>query len=128
MLNSITKVRFDQAGIRILWAEAALFSILFGVIFRSCPVAIVLFLILFAFLHSQSRAIYAVFILSFLWGLIFAGLVIDFGWGWALVLGGIVFYKGLRIHLRDLKRSPDEWDFTGNDWKQNWHLGRQNLN
>ena len=112
----------------ILWAEAALFSILFGVIFRSWPIAVLLFSVLYAILHSQSRPIYAVFILSFLWGFIFAGLAIDFGWGWALALWGIVFYKGIRIHLRELKRSLDELDYTGNDWSQNLYLGRQNLN
>ena len=124
----ITRVRFDKASTRILWTETILFSALFGMIFRSWPIAILLFSVLFTFLHNQSRAIYAVFILSFLWGFIFAGIAIDFGWVWALVLGGIVFYKGIRIHLRDLKRSPDEWDYAGKDWSQNWHLGRQNLN
>jgi len=131
MLNNIAKVRFDQAGMRVLWSEAVLFSVLFGVIFRSCPVAIVLFTILFAFLYSQSKAVYAVFILSFLWGLIFAGLAIDFGWGLALALWGIVFYKGVRIHLRELKRSWDDPIFTAENavaWKGNWFLGRQNLN
>jgi hypothetical protein len=128
LMRNVTRIRFDQASIRILWTEAFLFSALFGVIFRSCPVAIIFFLILFAFLHSQSRAVYAVFILSFLWGLIFAGLAINFGLGWELALWGIVFYKGVRIHFRDLKRSPDEWDFAENDWGKNWQLRRQNLN
>ncbi len=124
----IVRVRFDKASMRILGAEAVLFSALFGVIFRSWPVAMVLFLALFSLLHNQSRAVYAVFILSFLWGFIFAGLTIDFGWVWALVLGGMVFYKGIKIHLRELKRSPNKWDFAGSNWSQSWHLGRQNLN
>jgi len=127
-ISWITRVRFDKSAMKILWVEAALFSALFGVIFRSCPVAIMLFLILFAFLHNQNRAVYAVFILSSLWGLIFAGLAIDFGWGWALALWGIVFYKGIRIHLRELNRSSDELHFVGSDWRQYWHLGSQNFN
>ena len=91
MLNSIAKIRFDQSGMRILWAEAVLFSALFGMIYRSWPVGIALFLILFAFLYSHSRAVYAVFILSFLWGLIFAGLAIDFGWRLGLSIMGNSF-------------------------------------
>lgn len=63
--------------------------------------------------------------------MIFAALGFDAGgWIWALTLGGFVFYKGVRIHLRDLNQVDM---FSGNlnngvDWRQNWHLGRQNLN
>lgn len=130
LIRNITRVQFDQRSIKILWSEAALFSILFGVVFRSWPVAVILFMIQFTFLHGQGRAVYAVFILSFLWGFIFAGLGFDAGgWIWALALGGFVFYKGVRVHFRDLKQ---EDIFSGSiktvGWSQDWNFGRQNLN
>ena len=131
MFLGMNLVRFDERGMRILWGEAILFSALFGLVYHSCLIGIALFLILFAFLYSQSRAVYAVFILSFLWGLIIAGLAIDFGWGWALALWAIVFYKGVKIHFRELKRSSDDLVFTVADadaWRGNWFLGPQNSN
>lgn len=63
-IRSIMQMQFDPKSMRILWAEAVLFSVLFGMIYRSWPVSIALFLILFAFLYSQSRAVYAVFVTS----------------------------------------------------------------
>jgi hypothetical protein len=41
--------------------------------------------------------------------MIFADLGYDGGgWIWALVLGGFVFYKGIRIHFRELTPSWGE--------------------
>ena len=131
MFLGMNLVRFDQKGIRILWGEAVLFSALFGLVYHSWLIGITLFVILSGFLFSQSRAVFAVFILSFLWGLIFAGLAIDFGWGWALALWAIVFYKGVRIHFRELKRSSDDLIYTAANaeiWRGNWYLGPQNHN
>jgi len=130
VIGNLAKIRFDARSMRVLWSEAVLFSILFGVVFRSWPVAVVLFMILFTFLQSQGRAVYAVFILSFLWGFIFAGLGFDAGgWIWALALGGFVFYKGVRIHFRDLKQEDIfSGSFKAAGWSQDWNFGRQNLN
>ena len=66
MLNIISKVRFDQSSMKILWAEAILFSGLFGVAHRSWLASIILFSILFILLRNPGNAVYVIFILSFL--------------------------------------------------------------
>ncbi len=125
-------MRFDKAGMRILWSEAVLFSVVFGIAHRSALVPLILFFVLYTLLRSPKRNIYAVVLLSFLWGLIFAALAFDAGgWLWSLALGGFVFYKGVRIHLRDLKQSWSDPILTAENavtWNGNWYFGRQNPN
>jgi len=129
MLKNFTQIRFDQKSMIILHSEAALFSIVIGIAYRSGLVSVILFSILFVLLRSPQRVIYAIFVLSFLWGMIFAALGFDAGgWIWAIALGGFVFYKGIRIHFRDLKQIDAFADYESWSWRQNWFLGRQNLN
>jgi len=89
------------------------------------------FLPLAILLSKPRTAVYTIFIICGLWTFVLSALGYGFG-GWigAVVVGTTVFYKGVRFHLRDLTRSHDEWqwDFIGQDWRQNWYLGRQNLN
>jgi len=132
ILKSFSEARFDQRGMMILWSEAGLFSIVFGIAYRSGLVSVILFSILFMLLRSPQRVIYAVFVLSFLWGMIFAALGYDGGgWIWALALGGFVFYKGVRIHFRELTLSWNDQIYTTKNavtGRGNWYLGGQNLN
>ena len=65
---------------------------------------------------------------GFLAGMIGYGL---FGWAWALLLGILALISGVKIHCRDLRRpfvSRTIEQFNANKWRQNWHLGPQNLN
>lgn len=122
--------RFEKNSMIILWSEAVLFSVVFGIAYRSGIVPVFLFGVLFYLLRSPKRIIYAVILLSFLWGLIFAALAYEAGgWIWALALGGFVIYRGIRIHLRDLKQEDVlPCALSAVDLTQNWNFGRQNLN
>ena len=122
--------RFQKDSMIILWTEAVLFSVVFGIAYRSVVVPVILFSVLFVLLRSPKRIMYAIVLLSLLWGIIFAALGYDGGgWIWALVLGGFVFYKGVRIHLRDLKQDDVfAGSFSSMGLVQNWNFGRHNLN
>jgi hypothetical protein len=114
---------------RILWLESFIFAVIFGLMFKTWVVWGVLFLVSAVLLSKPKTAVYTIFITCSLWTFLFAALGYGIaGWIGAVVVGLTVFYKGVRLHLRDLKRSSDEWDFVGHDWRQNWHLGRQNFN
>ncbi len=127
----ITRVRFDKKSTWLLWAEAFIFAVIYGLMFKTWVVWGILFLGSAVLLSKPRTAVYTIFIICGLWTFLFAAFGYGIG-GWigAVVVGATVFYKGVRLHLRDLKRSHDEWewDFVGHDWRQNWHLGRQNLN
>jgi len=127
----IARIRFDKKSIWLLGAEAFIFAVIYGLMFKSWIVWGVLFLGLAVLLSKPKTAAYTIFIICALWTFIFAALGYGIG-GWigAVVVGATVFYKGVRLHLRDLKRSHDEWewDFIGHDLRHNWYLGRQNLN
>lgn len=130
-IASITRVRFDKKSTWLLGIEAFVFAAIYGLMFKTWIVWAVLFLPSAILLSKPKTAVYTILIVCALWTFIFAAIGFGIG-GWigAVVVGATVFYKGVRLHLRDLKRSPDtwEWDFVGQDWRQNWYLGRQNLN
>ena len=127
----ITRFRFDKKSTWLLWAEAFIFAVIYGLMFKTWLVWAALFVPCTILLNKSNTAVYTIFIICGLWVFIFAALGYGIG-GWigAVVVGTIVLYKGVRLHLRDLKTSLDqwEWDYVGQDWRQNWHLGRQNLN
>jgi len=131
LITQITQVRFDKSSLRVLWIEAFIFATIYALMFKTWLVWAVLFLPSAFLLSKPKTAVYTIFIICAQWVFIFAALGYGIG-GWigAVIVGTIVFYKGVRLHLRDLKHSTDkwEWDFVGHDWRQNWYLGRQNLN
>ena len=129
MLKSLMLVRFERNSTLLLWLESFIFAVIYGLMFKTWIVWAVLFLPSAILLSKPKTAVYTIFVICGLWTFIFAALGYGIG-GWigAVVVGATVFYKGVRLHLRELKRSPDEWNFVGHDWRQNWHLGRQNLN
>jgi len=130
-ITQITQIRFNKSSIRLLWLESFIFSVIYALMFKNWLVWAALFLPSAILLSRPGTAVYTIFIICGLWVFIFAALGYGIG-GWigGVVVGATVFYKGVRLHLCDLKRSDDvwEWDFVGQDWRQNWHLGRQNLN
>ncbi|MBF0489349.1 MAG: hypothetical protein HQL15_01855 [Candidatus Omnitrophica bacterium] len=82
-------------------------------------------------MKRQRGTFYTILTLSFVWGfIVFCICYSDGGWIWGLGLGAIVFYKGVRIHFRELKQPWDNFSFTdynnASGWRQNWY--RQNLN
>jgi len=125
----ITRVRFDKKSTWLLCAEAFIFAMIYGLMFKTWLVWAALFIPCVILLSKPNTAVYTIFIICGLWTFIFAALGYGIG-GWigAVIVGTTVFYKGVRLHLRELKRLPDEWNFVEHDWRQNWHLGRQNLN
>jgi len=132
-INQIVQVRFDKTSMGILWVESFIFAAIYGAMFHSWPVFGILFLGLAVLMSRPKTAVYTIFILCFLWSFIFAS--IGYGIGGAagaVILGAIVFYKGVRIHFRDLKSSWDDVGFAGHanavEWRQNWYGRRQNLN
>jgi len=132
-IKSITQVRFDRAGGAFLWLELAVFSVIYGLMFRSWLAGAFIFLGSAVLMSRPQTVIYTVFVMSFLWAFVFAAIGFGIG-GWigAVILGVLVFSNGLRLHFRDLKRSWVDVDIAGAinvaDWRQNWYLGGQNLN
>jgi len=125
----ITRIRFDKKSTWLLGFEAFIFAVIYALMFKTWLVWAILFLPSAILLSNPKTAVYTIFIICGLWTFIFAALGYGVG-GWigVMIVGMTVFYNGVRLHLRDLKRSFDELDVVGHDWRQNWHFGRQNLN
>ena len=95
--------------------------------------AFVLMFLGLSWLLDRRKDMILIFALSLAWGFIpFCMGAAWGGWVWAAILGGLVFIKGLQVHLRELKRP---WGnvglaehFPAVGWRQNWYLGGQNLN
>ena len=122
-------IRFDGKSTILLWVESFVFAAIYGAMFHSWSVFGILSLGLAVLMSRPKTAVYSIFIICSLWAFVFAAFGYGFG-GWigAVALGATVFYKGVRLHLRDLKRSPDEWNFVGKNWRQQWYLGGQSYN
>jgi len=111
--------------------ESFIFAAIYGAMFHSWPVFGILFLGLAALMSRPKTAVYTIFVLCFLWSFVFAS--IGYGIGGAagaVILGGLVFLNGVRLHFRDLKQSWVDADMAGvinaTEWRQRW--GWQNLN
>ncbi len=122
-------MRLAPESMKILWMELMIFSIIYGLIYRSGIVFGVVFIGL-AMLIKPKRAIYAIFILGFMWAFIFVGLGYDWGgWQWATVLGAIVYLNAIRLHFRDLKWSQSpRVENNSILTRQDRHYGDWNLN
>ncbi len=125
--------QFNDKTFATLWLESLLFSVLFGIGFHSLLVSVLMFVGLTWLMNKWKGTLYAILTLSFLWGfIVFCICYSAGGWVWGLGLGAIVFYKGVRVHFRELKESLDNFNFfTSNnirEWRQDNYWGRQNLN
>ena len=130
-INSIVQRRFNQTSVALLWMESFIFAAIYGAMFHSWPVFGILFLGLAALMSRPKTAVYTIFVLCFLWSFVFAS--IGYGIGGAagaVILGGLVFLNGVRLHFRDLKQSWVDADMAGvinaTEWRQRG--GWQNLN
>jgi hypothetical protein len=118
---------------RVLWVEAVVLAVIIGAGLASWPGVIILLAVLTWVLNRHWGTVYLIGIFSCSWaflaGMIGYGLG---GWAWALLLGVLALISGVKIHLRDLKRSQEyeniETYVSAEKWRQNWHLGPQNLN
>ena len=127
--NSTSKL--SNHNYRVLWAEAVVLSVIIGAGLASWPGVIILLAILTWVLDRRWGTIYLIGLFSSAWGFL-AGMI-GYGlggWAWALLLGGLALISGVKIHLRDLKRPFHEGfeKFNTNELRQNWFMGRQNLN
>ena len=123
--------KFKDHNFKVLWAESAVLSVIIGAGIASWPGVIILLAALTWVLHRRWGAIYLIGIFSCAWGFL-AGMI-GFGlggWAWALLLGILALISGVKIHLRDLKRQfyPGFEKLNANELRQNWFMGRQNLN
>ena len=117
---------------RVLWAEAVVLAVIIGAGIASWPGVIILLAVLTWALNTRWGSVCLIGLFSCAWsflaGMIGYGLG---GWAWALLLGILALISGVKIHLRDLKR-PFGYEAFGQlnckKWRQNWHLGPQNLN
>ncbi len=131
MLGSFCS-RLANHNYRILLVEAVVLSVIIGAGLASWPGVIVLLVALTWVLSKHWGTIYLIGIFSSAWGFL-AGMIgygIG-GWAWTLLLGILALISGVKIHLRDLKKPlVDEVfeQFNSQQWRQNWHLGPQNLN
>ena len=134
MFKNITQTRFDRASVILLWIEATIFSGVYGAAFHSWAVGVIIFLGTARLMSKPQTVVYTVFVMSFLWAWIFVALGFEMG-GWigSVVLGVVVFFNGVRLHFRDLKRLWMDADIAGAiktaQWRQKWsNNGWQNLN
>jgi len=124
--------RLANHNYRILWIEAVVLSVIVGAGLASWPGVIILLLVLTWVLNRHWGTVYLVGLFSCAWGFL-AGMI-GFGlggWAWALLLGVLALISGVKIHLRDLNRPFDTVVVGHNnviECRQNWFLGRQNLN
>ena len=131
-INNIVHKRFNRASLVLLWVESFIFSAIYGAMFHSWMVFGVLFAGFGVLLIRPNTAVYSIFVLSFLWAFVFAA----FGYGiggpiGATIVGGLVFFNGAKLHLRDLKSPWDDLEAAGHanvQWRQGWQGGQQNLN
>lgn len=124
--------RLANHNYRVLWAEAVVLSMIIGAGLASWPGIIILLMLLTWVLNRHWGTIYLIGLFSCAWGFL-AGMISYGlgGWAWALLLGVLALISGVKIHCRDLKKPfvTEAFDqFNGKKWRQNWHLGPQNLN
>jgi predicted membrane protein len=130
---SLSDIRFNQKSKIILWIEAGVFAVIYGLMFKTWIVTAGLVLIASLLMNKPRMEAYKVYWVSFLWCPVFFAIGFTIG-GWigGLILGGLVMYKGIKLHWRDLKRSQEDENIeayvNAEKWRQNWHLGPQNLN
>ncbi len=127
-LKFYQSVRFDNKSMVILWTELAVFAVIYGLMFKSRLAGGIIFLIPAMLMSRPKTAVYAIFILSFLWSFVFTAIGYGIGgWVGGMVLGAMVFLNGVRLHMRDLTRVVDNVsNYNVMEWRKNWH--RQNLN
>jgi predicted membrane protein len=131
--TSLSDIRFDRKSKIILWAEAVVFAVIYGLMFKTGLVTAGMVLIAAVLMSKPRTQAYMVYCMSFLWSPIFFSIGFAMaGWIGGLVVGGLVIYKGIKLHWRDLKRSREDESIgafvNAVKWRQNWHLGPQNLN
>ena len=131
MIRNFTS-KLANHNYRVLLAEAVVLSVIIGAGLASWPGVIILLVALTCALNTRWGAVCLIGLFSCAWaflaGMIGLGLG---GWAWALLLGILALISGVKIHLRDLKRPFQNLDFedvNSKQWRQNWHLGPQNLN
>jgi uncharacterized membrane protein len=132
-LKFYQSVRFDNKSMAILWVESVVFAVIYGLMFKLWLVGGIIFLILVMLIGRPMTAVYAIFVLSFLWSFVFTA--IGYGIGGlvgGMVLGAMVFLNGVRLHFRDLRFSCDTVDpseyVNTIEWRRSWYDGRPNLN
>jgi hypothetical protein len=134
MLTSISnfKARLYNYNYRVLLVETVVLSVILGDGLASWPGVIILLVALTWVLNRRLGTVYLIVIFSCVWAFLAGMLGYElFGWAWALLLGVLALISGVKIHCRDLRRpfvSEAFEQFKNNKWRQNWHLGRQNLN
>ena len=131
MLKNFT-AKLVNHNYRVLLAEAVILSVIIGAGLASWPGVIILLAILTWALNRHWGTVYLIGLFSCAWGFL-AGMI-GFGlggWAWALLLGLLALRSGVKIHCRDLTRpflNVSFESFNASQWRQNWNLGRQNLN
>jgi len=126
-------INFKDYNFRILGVEAVVLSVIIGHgLCGSWPGVIIFLAALLWMLKRRLGTVYLIVLFSCAWSFLagYIGYGI-FGWAWAILLAVLALISGVKIHCRDLKRpfvNEALEQFNENRWRQNWHLGRQNLN
>lgn len=132
MLKHIPKLYSNDKNSRLLWSELMIFSIIFGIAYRSWFVLILMLVGLSWFMSRPKGTVYMIYALSSLWGFIAFSIGYSLGLGWASVLGLTFFLMGITAHMSGLKRPLDRpvslRHRNTDDWRRNWYLGQPNLN
>lgn len=126
------KVRLGNSNFMILCFEQFLFSVLYGIVFRSWVVFGVIFFSSFWLLNRPRRTVNMTYAMSFLWGFIGFSIGHSISWGWATALGMAFFMLGIVAHLTGLKKLVGDTVAlvisNSAEWRRNGYEGEQNLN
>ena len=129
MINLFKKgAKLSEENRHLLWSELALFSVMAGLVCHSWLVLVIVALGLVGLMTRANGMFYMIFAISVLWA------ILPFCWGFAggkwpgaLIVGGIAFWIGIKVHVNGLKWYWDEVTCRHDDvieWKRMSWCGR----
>lgn len=122
----------NDKNFMVLGFELFLFSVLYGIAFRSWVVFGMMFLGSLWLLNRPRGTAHMIYAMSFLWGFIAFSIGHSISWGWATMLGMAFFLLGVGAHAIGLKKltvskvlldnhENNGWKRNGSGWQQNWN-------
>ena len=128
MIQLIKKgAKLSEENRQLLWIELVMFSALSGLVCHSWLVLVMVTLGLAWLITRPNGMFYMIFAISALWAFM------PFCWGLAgggcfaaFIVGGIVFWMSIKVHLNGLKWQWDELVYKDDDtiqWKQMFWSG-----
>jgi len=106
----------------IIGKELVLFSVLSGLVCHSWLLLLIVTTVLVGLMTRPNGMFYIILAISALWAFMpFCWGLAGGGWPWALIVGGIAFWMGIKVHINGLKWYWDEVVCKNDDvieWKR----------